>query len=146
MRAKVFFYGMALMSSLLILAGPSAAADGRNDKDRPALSGGWVLKGGETRLEFDGKKMMKIFPHGDNLVIAVICDYTADKDGSVKATISGFEGKDEVKKMVKELLPVGTQFRFRWKVTDDNARLDEVKGDKAEHLQSHLEGEYSRKK
>ena len=44
------------------------------------------------------------------------------------------------------MLPIGTEFSFKWKVKDDNAKLDDMKGDKFEPLKSHLEGEYSQKK
>jgi hypothetical protein len=47
---------------------------------------------------------------------------------------------------VKEILPVGTAFRFRWKVKGDTAKLDGLKGDKADHLKTHLDGQYRRKK
>ena len=79
-------------------------------------------------------------------MIVVICEYTADKEGLVKAKITGFEGQDEAKQKVKEMLPVGTDFRFTWKVKNDTAKLEHLKGDKVELLKSHLEGEYSRKK
>jgi hypothetical protein len=90
--------------------------------------------------------VVKISPHGDSNVIAVICEYTVDKEGLVKAKITDFEGKDKLKEMVKEMLPVGTEFSFKWKVKDDTAKLDDLKGDKVEHLKSHLEGEYGQKK
>ena len=89
---------------------------------------------------------MTISPHGDSKVIAVICEYTVDKAGLVKAKITELGGKDEAKKTVKEMLPVGTEFSFTWKVTDNAAKLDDLKGDKVESLKSHLEGEYNQKK
>jgi hypothetical protein len=145
LRAKTFLSGMVLASSLLILAGLKTSADDRSDKEGAVLSGVWTLKQGETKIEYSDKKVVKIFPHGDNLQIAVICQYTADKAGLVKVKITGFEGDDETKKRVKQVLPPGTSFRFRWKVKDDSAKLDDVQGDQADHLKSHLEGEYGRK-
>jgi hypothetical protein len=87
---------------------------------------------------------MKIAPHGDSKVIAVVCEYTVDKEGQVKAKITDFEGKAEAQEKVKELLPVGTEFTFKWKVKDDAAKLDDLKGEKIEPLKSHLEGEYKK--
>jgi len=144
MRAKTLPCSVVLACSVFILGSLSAPADDKPDKDKPALSGIWMLKGGETKIEFSAKNVVKISPHGDSNVIAVICEYIADNDELVKARITDFEG--EAKENVKENLPVGTEFSFKWKVTDDFAKLDQVKCDKVEHLKSHLEGEYSLKK
>ncbi len=144
MRAKSLRCCVVLACSVFILASLSASADDK--KDKPALSGVWELKGGETKIEFSDKNVLKIAPHGDSAVIAVICEYTVEKEGLVKAKITDIGGKDEAKKMVKEMLPIGTEFSFKWKVTDDTAKLAELKGDKLELLKSHLEGEYRQKK
>jgi RNA polymerase sigma factor (sigma-70 family) len=117
------------------------------DKDKTALSGVWVKKDGELKIEFVDKNVLNITPHGENKVIVIICEYTPEKDGVVKAKITGFEGKEDATKQVMGKLPVGTKFSFKWKVKADSATLDEVKGDKdkAELLKSHLEAEYTKK-
>ena len=46
---------------------------------KPSLSGTWTRQEGQTKIEFSGKDVMKIYPHGDNKVIAVVCEYTAEK-------------------------------------------------------------------
>ncbi|HEV2946628.1 MAG TPA: hypothetical protein VGX70_04590 [Gemmataceae bacterium] len=142
MRAKVLLSSLALVSAFFTLATVTAFAD---DK-KSALSGVWVMKEGEPKIEFADKKVVKIFPHGDNKVIVVVCEYAVEKDHLVKAKITDFEGTDEAKKMVKELLPLGTEFSFQWKVKNDSAKLDDLKGDKVEHMKSHLEGAYSQMK
>ena len=142
-RAKGLSCSAALASLVLILTSLSASAD---DKKEPVLSGVWAMKDGELKIEFVDKKTIKIFPHGDSDVIVILCEYSLDKEGVVKAKITGFEGKDEAKESVKNILPVGTQFSFKWKVKDDTAKLDDVKGDQADHLKSHLEGDYTQKK
>jgi hypothetical protein len=109
------------------------------------LSGTWGKKDGELKIEFADKKVMKIAPHGDSALIAIVCSYTVEKEGTVKAKITGFEGKEEAKKKVKELLPVGVKFSFKWKVKDDTAKLDGVKGKDVETLKSHLEGDFEKK-
>ena len=144
MMRRILPCGLVLACSFLIVASRPASADDK--KDKPALSGVWTLKGGETKMDFSAKKVLKIFPHGDNDVIVIVCEYTADKKGLVKAKVSDIEGKEEAKKIVMEMLPVGTEFSFKWKVTDDAAKLDEVKGEKADGLKSHLEGDYNQKK
>src|SRR5262245_23936774 len=112
MAAKTLGYRMVLACGLLALVGLAAADDKKGDK--PALSGTWGKKDGEPKIEFAGKGVMKIAPHGDSAVIAVVCDYTVEKEGLVKAKITGFEGEVEVKKHVAEKLPVGTEFSFKW--------------------------------
>jgi len=144
MRANTLPGCVVLACSVFILAGLSALAD--DTKEKPALSGVWELKGGEAKIEFSGKNEVKIFPHGDNNVIVLICEFTAEKEGLVKASITGFDGKDDAKERVQQLLPIGTGFSFKWEVKDDSAKLDGIKGEKVEVLKSHLEGEYSLKK
>ncbi|MCI0699618.1 MAG: RNA polymerase sigma factor [Planctomycetia bacterium] len=117
------------------------AADDKKD-DKLALSGTWVKKE-EVKIVFE-KESFKLYPHGDNEVIVVLCDYTL-KDGVVKAKITGFEGKEEAKKKFAEKLPVGTEYSFKWKVNADTATLEAVKGEKMEAFKSHLEGDYSKK-
>jgi hypothetical protein len=137
--------GSVLACSLFLLAGLSTSADDK--KDKPVLSGTWVQKEGEHKIEFADKNVMNVFPHGENKVIVIVCEYTFEKENRVKAKITGFEGSsDEAKNTVKEIIPVGTEFSFRWKVKDDNAKLDDLKCDKAEQLKSHLEGDYEQKK
>lgn len=143
-RPRFMVSSMAVACSLFLLAGLAASADDKKDQTAPA--GVWVLKGGEMKIEFVDKKAIKIFPHGDNDAIVILCEYAVGKEGRVKTKITGFDGKDEAKEAVKNILPTGTQFSFKWKVKDDTAQLDEVKGDQAEHLKAHLEGEYTKKK
>jgi hypothetical protein len=64
----------------------------------------------------------------------------------VKAKVTGYEGKEQAKKMIMEKLPVGTEFSFKWTVKKDAATLAEVKGEKAEVFKSHFEGNYEVKK
>jgi hypothetical protein len=124
----------------------SVSADEKKDKGKSDLSGTWVMKEGEMKIEFSDKKALKILPHGDSDTIVLSCDYTLEKDGVVKVKITGFEGKDEAKEAVKNILPVGSQFSFKWTVKDDTAKLDDIKGDQADHIKSHMEGEYRQKK
>jgi hypothetical protein len=129
---------------LASLAGLAVAADKKADKDKPALTGTWTQAGAELQIAFD-KDVMKVFPHGDKADIAIVCKYTAAKDGLVKATVSDYEGKEEFKNKIKELVPTGLEFSFKWQVKDDNATLDDVKGDKTDALKSHMEGKYEKK-
>ena len=145
MRAKMITCGSVLACSLLLFAGLLASAD--NKKDKPALTGTWVQKEGEHKIEFADKNVMNLFPHGENKVIVIVCEYSVEKENRVKAKITGFDGSsDEAKNRVKEILPVGTEFSFQWKAKDDTAKLDDFKCDKAEQLKSHFEGEYEKKK
>jgi hypothetical protein len=129
-----------LAYGVLALASVAMAAD-----DKPALSGVWVQKGSDLKIEFADKDTVKVSPHGDKAPIVIVCKYTADKDGAVKATVKDFEGKEELKDKIKAQVPVGLEFSFTWKVKDATATLGEVKGKGVEGLKSHLEGDYTKK-
>jgi len=132
-------------TSLLPLACASASADDKKD-DKPALSGTWAKKDAQLKIEFAGKDVLKILPHGDDPVIVIVCDYTVEKEGLVKAKVTGLEAKEEIKQKVQEHVPVGLTFSFKWKMNGDAAKLDELKGDKnVDTLKSHLEGDFEKK-
>ncbi len=123
----------------------SAAEDAKDDKDQTILKGVWVQKGGEVKIEFSGKDGLKIYPHGDNEVIVIICKYTAKKDGPLKVKITEFTGKEEAKQKIKEKISEGFEFSFAWKVQDDIATLEDVKGENTEIFKSHLQAKYEPK-
>ena len=113
-------------------------------ENRPGLSGLWSRKEGEGKIDFSDKDVMKISPHGKDEVILIRCEYTVDKEGRVKAKVTELEGKEKDK--VKEVVPVGLKFSFKWQVKKDSATLDDVKGDNVDAFKAHLEGEYDLKK
>jgi hypothetical protein len=130
---------------LLALICASPLANG-GEGDKPSLSGVWAKKNGEPKIEFADDKVMKIAPHGDGTVIAIVCDYTVENGALVKAKVTGFEGSSEdAKKKIAEHLPVGVEFSFQWTTNGDDARLDNVKGDKVEALKAHLKGDFKKK-
>jgi hypothetical protein len=145
-RSRSFQCSVMLACSVLLLVRLAVGADEGKAQAKPALTGVWVLKGGELKIEFADKNVVKIFPHGDNVELTVLCKYTLEKEGKVRIKITDFEGKDEAKEAAKERLPVGTEFTFAWKAKDGTAKLSDVKGDKVDLLKSHLEGEYNQKK
>ncbi len=119
---------------------------GGGESDKPALSGAWGKKDGELKIEFADEGVMKIVPHGDSTVIAIVCHYKVEKETLVKAKVTGFEGtNEEAKKKIAEHLPVGVKFSFQWTTNGDGARLENVKGDKVETLKSRLEGGFQKK-
>jgi hypothetical protein len=130
--------------SLVLAVGVLVGAVGRAD-EKPALSGTWVKKEGELKIEFCDKYVLKLYPHGDNPVIIVVCAYSADKKGRVEAKITSLEGKEEAKEKAKQVIPVGLKFRFQYHVKDGNAKLENVDGEMVEALKAHLEGEYLQK-
>jgi len=142
MQLNTWKCGPVLACAAVVLAGLSVAAD---DKAEAAPPGVWVQTGGEHKIEFADKGVMKIYPHGGKAEIAIVCKCTAEKDGRVKAKVTGYEAKDEAKNKLKEFVPVGLEFSFKWQVKDDKAMLDDLKGDKTEVLKSHLEGKYDKK-
>jgi hypothetical protein len=145
MLSRISMYGAVLACAVLLLASLPASADEKKG-DKPALSGTWGKKDGEMKLEFGDKGALKIAPHGNSNVIAIVCDYTVAKDGIIKVKVTGFEGKEDVKKKIADVVPVGLKFSFKWTVTGETAKLADVEGDKAETLKSHLEGDFEQKK
>jgi hypothetical protein len=144
MFLKTLSCGAVLVCAVLTLVGASAA-DKAGDKDKPALSGTWAKKDAELKIEFTAKNVLKIAPHGDSNVIAIVCAYTVDKGGRVKAKITGFEGKEEIKKKIQDAVPVGLEFSFQWVVKANTATLDDLKGDNVQLLKTHLEGAFEKK-
>lgn len=121
---------------------PSASAD----EKRKSPAGTWGKKEGQAKIDFPEKEIMKIAPHGNDEVIVITCKYSVDKDGVIKAKVTGLEGKDEIKEKAKNIMPVGLEFSFKWTVDDHNATLDELKGENLDSFKSHLEGGYELKK
>lgn len=132
-----------LACGVLVLASLSALADDK--KGNSVLSGEWQKKDGHLKIEFCDKNTIKIYPHGDKAEIAIICSYTAGKNGVIKAKIKEFAGKAEVTEKVKGIVPVGSEFSFKCTVKDKVATLDDVKGENVDAIKSHLEGEYEQK-
>ena len=126
-----------------LLHGDTKIAAAADDQDKPALSGTWGKKDAEPTVTFADDEVMKISPHGKDNIILVVCSYTADKDGKVKAKITSLEGLKA--NDVKDKLPVGTEFGFTWKVKDGKATMEDYKSDKLEAFKSLLEGEYDKK-
>jgi RNA polymerase sigma factor (sigma-70 family) len=137
---------LAGIHALLRALHAMAFAEDKKDDKPTAAAGKWEKKDGELTMEFAGKDELKISPHGKDDVILILCSYTLDKDGLAKCKVTGFEGKAEIQDKLKEKVPVGTEFTFKWKVKADAGTLDEVKGEKFELFKSHLEGDFTKKK
>jgi RNA polymerase sigma factor (sigma-70 family) len=125
-------------------SGDAATGDGKK-ADRPTLSGTWGKKVGALKIEFADKGVMKIAPHGDSTAIAIVCDYTVEQEGLVKARVTGVQGNGAATKHIGGLLPAGTQFSFKWTVKADAAKLDDLAGDKVEVLRHLLVGDFEQK-
>src|SRR5262245_30825037 len=88
---------------VLTLAGLTASAGGeKGAKGKPAPSGVWVMQGGEMKLDFTAKDVLKIHPHGENEVIVILCQVSVGKEGQIRAKVTEFEGKDKFKEAVKK--------------------------------------------
>lgn len=135
-----------LICTILAIPALLAIADEKKDaKDKPALSGTWTKKEGQMKIEFMDMGTMKLYPHGDKAEIAVVCKYSIDKEGLLKAKISELEGSAELKEKAKKAIPVGLEFQFQWKTKGGTATIENLDGKDAEGLKSHLEGEYETK-
>jgi hypothetical protein len=124
-----------LACAILALGSLTAAGD-----DKPALSGVWAQAEGEAQIEFVDKDVLKIYPHGDNESVIVVCSYTINKDALVETKITEIEGT--AKEKVKEIVPIGTKFSFKWQVNGATAALEDLEGDE---IPKHLEGKYEKK-
>jgi hypothetical protein len=145
MLSKMLRNGLVLACGALFLASLEATADDKKG-DQPAVSGSWRRKDGELTIEFADKGVLKIAPHGDSAVIGIVCDYRAEKEGVIKAKVTGYEGKEEAKQKVQEHLPIGLEFSFKWTVKGDVAKLENLTGDKVpDALKTHLEGDFVKK-
>jgi hypothetical protein len=132
-----------LTCGVLVLIGLTATA-GDKKEGKPGLSRTWAKQDGQLKIEFADKRVLKIAPHGDPALIAIVCDYTVNKEGLVKAKVTGFEGKEQAQKKIAEFVPVGLKFSFKWRAQGDTARLDDLTGDKTETLKAHMEGEFEK--
>lgn len=132
-----------LACGAVALLAPFTLADDKKD-EKATTSGTWKHKEGQTVIEFADKGVLKVRPHGDKADITLECSFTAEK-GVVKAKVTGYEGKDEFKKKLKELLPVDTAFTFKWVVDGDTASVDDLEGKDVDGLKTHLEGKYEKK-
>jgi len=129
----------ALLFCGFLLAPAQAPAGG--SKAVPA--GVWMQAGGEVKLEFAGKDVLKFYPHGDPDVISIVCSYKLGKNDRVSAKVTELQGK--VADKAKDVIPVGLEFSFTWQANTDVATLGDFKGEKADRLKSHLEGKYEKK-
>jgi hypothetical protein len=146
MRRNPIIYCTLLVCGVLSLAGRLALADdGKGDKDKPIPFGTWEKKDAEPKLEFTDDGKLRIFPHGGNLEFQIDCSYTVAKDGLVKVKITRLGGSEDVVEKAKGSVPVGLEFRFKWKVDGDKATLADLDGKDVEHVKERLEGEYSKK-
>lgn len=133
-----------LAGGVIALLAPLVFADDKKEA-KTATAGTWKKADGELILEFVDKSTLKMQPHGDKANLAIECSYSVGKDGVVKVKITGHEGKDEFKKKLKEVAPVGTEFTFKWAADGDKATIDELEGKDVDTLKSHLEGKYEKK-
>ena len=63
----------------------------------------------------------------------------------MKAKITRLGGPADVIEKVKESVPVGLEFQFKWKVEGDKATLGDPDGKDVEHVKERQEGEYAKK-
>lgn len=142
-RVGVAVLGLGILGLVSVASAlPTDAAD----KDKPALTGTWERKGAELKLEFRDADVLRVYPHGDKEQIVLVCKYTVDKAGVVKAKVTDVEGKEEFKEKVKARVPIGLEFSLKWTAKDGVAKLDDVKGENTDLLKGHMEGEYEEKK
>ncbi len=138
--------GVLGLTATLIPFAPFAVADDKKEDKKAAPAGAWTKKEGQTHLEFADKGVLKVHPHGDKADLTIVCSFTTGKDGVVKVKVTDHEGDDKFKAKLTEVVPVGTEFQFKWTATDDAATLENMDGKDVDGLKSHLEGGYEKKR
>ena len=131
-----------LFALALLTAGTTAAEDKKAD-DKDALTGKWVREAGglDLTIEFTGKDAVKMSVFGGENGAIITAKYEV-KDGLVKAKVTevvekgSFPGKPAK----------GLAFSFRWKVKNETATLDDLKGEGLEDAKAIVEGDYTKKK
>jgi hypothetical protein len=131
---------------LVAVLAPFAVADDKKEGKKAVPVGSWAKKEGQMLIEFADKGVVKLHPHGDKADLAIVCSFTTGKDGVVKVKVTDHEGKEEFKAKVKQVVPTGTEFQFKWTATDDTATVENLDGKDADGLKSHLEGGYEKKR
>lgn len=131
-----------LLGCAVVLACVSLAA-AEDKKDAPG--GVWVQKGGELKIDLTEKNVLKIAPHGDENVIALVFKYTVSDGGAIKVKLTELAGKEEIKEKAKDKFPIGLEFSFKMKVKGASATIEDVEGENVDVLKSRLEGEYEKK-
>jgi hypothetical protein len=129
--------------AVLVLAGGRVRADDKGDK--PTLSGSWGMKDSEPMLAFTREGGMTIYPHGDKNTIQIECSYTLSKEGLVKAKVKDIDAPEQVLEQVKQVVPIGLEFQFKWRADGDKATLEGMEGKDIDHIKGRLEGEYAKK-
>ena len=144
-RNPLWFCTLLVCGIFALASRASSADDAKDDKDKPSLSGSWEKKDAEPKLKFTKEGELTIYPHGDNLNLQIECTYTVTKGGLVKAKVKSLGGEEDVVEKAKNVVPVGMEFEFKWKVDGEAATLDEVDGKDADHVKARLEGDYAKK-
>jgi hypothetical protein len=146
MPRNTLCFGTLLVCGIFALAARPSSTDGaKDDKEKTSLSGSWEKKDAEPKLKFTTEGELTIYPHGDSLNIQIECSYTVTKEGLVKAKVKSHGGDEKVVEQVKNVVPVGMEFKFKWKVDGEAATLGDVEGEDADHVKARLEGDYAKK-
>jgi hypothetical protein len=124
--------------ALILAVGAVAAEDKKESKDVVS----WERKINDLTLTLDfGKDMLTIHAvNGCNGVTAK-CKMTKEKDGTVKATITGVETKGQFPVVPKK----GLEMTFKWKETGKTATLSDFTGEGLDEAKGAVEGEYEKK-
>ena len=55
------------------------------------------------------------------------------------------DAPEKVIEQVKNFIPIGSKFEFKWKADRDKAKLEGMEGKDVDHIKARLEGEYAKK-
>ena len=129
----------------VLAARPSSADGGKDDNEKTSLSGSWEKKDAEPKAKFTTEGELTIYPHGDSVKIQIECSYTFTKEGLVKAKVKSHGGAENVVEQVKNVVPVGMESQFKWKVEGEAATFNDVEAEEADSAKARLERDYAKK-
>lgn len=129
-----------------VVAGFAVADEKKPDEkkaEKPVLKGTWTKEtnGIVVDVKF-GKEgeVSFIATAGDNGV-TVNCKYTVEKDGTIKAKVTGTEEKGSFPMKPKD----GAEFSFKLKIDGKTAKLTDFESKDLEGAKDAVEGEYASK-
>lgn len=127
--------------AVIAVAGFAVAEDKKAEK--PVLKGTWTKETNgivvDVKFGKDGEVAF-IASAGENGV-TVNCKYTLEKDGTLKAKVTGTEEKGSFPQKPKD----GTEFSFKFKIDGKSAKLTDFESKEIGDAKDAIEGEYTSK-
>lgn len=131
---------------LAVVAGFAVAQDKKADEkkaDKPVLKGTWTKEtnGVTVDVKFGKEGEVEFIASAGDNGVTVKCKYTVEKDGSLKAKVTGTEEKGSFPAKPKD----DAEFTFKFKIDGNKATLSDFEAKDLEGGKEAVEGEYTSK-